>query len=167
MPTTPTVRETSLSVFETYKQAINTALEAYLQELPKHYAATDLPAIASQALAYLTEYTLRPGKRVRGALAAMAYDNLTAQALSPTGLRLAVVMELLQSYILIVDDVTDKSDLRRGEPTVHKMYEASGKGKTGPREAEQLAFYTGLVTGHIAQMALLEAEETPEHLAQV
>lgn len=155
----------SLAVFESYKEAINRALKVYLHELPSTLDATNLPLIGRQALALIAEFTLRPGKRVRGALAALAYDTLTNQKISPAGLRLAVVMELLQSYILIIDDVTDRSDLRRGEPTVHRRYEALYGKTLGVREAEQLAFYTGMIAGHIANLALLDIDETAEHRA--
>lgn len=157
----------SLAVFEEYKQAINQALTEYCHNVSQQFAGQELPPIAAKALDLMNEYTLRPGKRVRGALAAMIYDHLTDQKLSQNGLQLAVVMELIQSYILIVDDVTDKSDLRRGEPTVHRMYERAYNGKVSEREAEQLAFYTGMITGHIAQALLSEIEEKPEHVVRV
>src|SRR5262249_43315603 len=108
-------------------------------------------------------YTLRPGKRVRGALAAMAYDNVSHKKLSQNGLKLAVVMELLQSYILIMDDVTDQSDLRRGEPTVHRLYERAYK-QLSERNAEQLAFYKGMMEGHIANLVLNAVSEKPENI---
>ena len=113
----------SFAVFETYRQAINRSLEEYFDLLPGMFRGEDLPLIATQALDLIREFTLRPGKRVRGALAAMAYDYGTRQELSTTGQKLAVAMELIQSYLLIVDDITDKSDFRRGEPTVHRRYE--------------------------------------------
>src|SRR5262249_13872622 len=110
------------------------------------------------------EYTLRPGKRVRGAQAAMAYDQLTSGHLSKNGLQLAMVMEIIQSYLLIVDDVADKSDLRRGEPAVHRRYEQIYTGRVSPREAEQLASFTGMIAGHMAQQLLAEVDEKPEHV---
>lgn len=166
MSTSSTPGPNSLAVFEEYKQAINKSLAAYLEELPSKLQADTLPAVARQALDLICEFTLRPGKRVRGALAALAYDKSAEKHLSTAGLMLAVTMELLQSYILIMDDVTDKSDLRRGEPTVHRLYEQQSNGLVGEREAEQLAFYTGMIGGHIASLALLETGEKPENIAR-
>jgi geranylgeranyl diphosphate synthase type I len=151
-------------VFEQYKQAINQSLAAYFERLPKRFGDYDLPEVARYALQLVKEYTMRPGKRVRGALAAMAYDDIAGKKLSQNGQTLAIVMELVQSYLLIVDDVTDKSDLRRGEPTVHRMYER--RGNIGLRDAEQLAFYTGMVTGHLANLVLLDIDEPAENLVQ-
>lgn len=164
MSTSSVPNPNSLAVFEEYKLAINQALAVYLDTLPAKLGADTLPPVAKEALNMIREFTLRPGKRVRGALAAMAYDRLTNTHLSESGQKIAIAMELIQSYLLIVDDVTDKSDLRRGEPTVHRLYEQQGKGQVGEREAEQLAFYTGMIAGHIANLALLETGEKPENV---
>ncbi len=166
MPATTAPSQQSLAVFETYKQAINQSLESYFKTLPASLDANQLPTVCQRALDLMAEYTLRPGKRVRGALAALAYDHITGQQLSANGQKLAIVMELLQSYILIVDDVTDKSDFRRGEPTVHRRYEQLYKGKVGEREAEQLAFYTGMILGHLSNLVLLGVAEPMEHILQ-
>lgn len=165
MPSTTSSKQ-SLAVFGVYKQAINQSLEAYFKKLPALLDVTELPPVCRQAVELMAEYTMRPGKRVRGALAALAYDRLTNQQLSENGQKLATVMELAQSYILIVDDVTDKSDFRRGEPTVHRRYEQLYQGTVGEREAEQLAFYTGLILGHLSNLVLLETNETPERVVQ-
>jgi geranylgeranyl diphosphate synthase, type I len=165
MPTSSTPSKQPLAAFETYKQAINKSLEAYFKSLPLSLDAKRLPLVCQRALELMTEYTLGPGKRVRGALAALAYDSLTGQRLSENGQKLAVVMELVQSYILMVDDVTDKSDLR-GKPTVHRRYEQLYKAQVGVREAEQLATYTGMILGHLSNLVLLEASETPERVLQ-
>ncbi len=156
----------SLALFETYKQAINQELAEYFEALPKKFALQNLPGIVKHELELTAEYTLGSGKRVRGALAAMVYDHLTSKHLSKTGLQLAVVMELIQSYILIVDDITDRSDMRRGKPTVHRRYEQVYKGSISEREAEQFAMYTSLVTGHLAQSLLAEIKEKPEHVVR-
>lgn len=157
----------SLALFEQYKQAINESLASCFKELPKRFAELQLPPIAEQALERIAEFTMRPGKRVRGALAAMTYDYLTGQPLSSNGQRLAVVMELVQSWALIVDDVTDQSDLRRGEPSVHRLYERMYKDRIATREAEQLAFYTGTISGNLANLLLAEIDEKPERIARV
>jgi len=165
MPTTTIPTHHSLGLFEQYKQAINQSLTAYFEQLPGYFSAYDLPPIAKHALELIAEYTLRPGKRVRGGLASMTYDHITRQELSQNGQQLAVAMELIQSYALIVDDVTDKSDLRRGLPTVHRLYEQYNS-KIKERDAEQLATNTGLIAGHLANLALLNINEATKNLVR-
>ena len=166
MPTSSSPSKQSFAVFEAYKQAINQALTEYFDALPASFALEDLPNIVRHELDLTAEYTLGPAKRVRGALAAMVYDHLTGKQLSKAGLQLAVVMELLQSYILIVDDITDRSDFRRGKPTVHRRYVQVYEGKISEREAEQFAMYTSLVTGHLAQSLLASIDEQPANIVR-
>ncbi len=166
MPTKPVPQPNSFAVFETYKQAINESLASEFKDISARFDGLHLPPIAVQAIVRIAEFTLRPGKRVRGALGAMVYDHLTSQLLSVNGQRLAIVMELVQSYALIVDDVTDQSDFRRGEPSVHRLYEQIYRGKIADREAEQLATYTGLIAGHLANILLTEIDEKPERIVR-
>src|SRR5690606_34834055 len=65
----------------------------------------------------------RGGKRIRGGLVMAGYEmcggtdrGMIVQA--------ARAIEMLQAYILIIDDIQDRSSLRRGKPTIHKLVEA-------------------------------------------
>lgn len=60
------------------------------------------------------------GKRIRPVLTLMAADAFgkdPEKALKP-----AIGLEMYHNFTLLHDDVMDKSDLRRGRPTVHKKY---------------------------------------------
>lgn len=158
----PRATTNPLAVFEEYRQEINRSLVAYFAEAPE--LPVPLTPVAEQALGMIAEFTLRPGKRVRGALAALAYDNLSGQRLSASGQKLAVVMELLQSYLLVLDDVTDLSEMRRGEPTVHRLYEHAYDRRISSRTAEQLASYAAMIIQHLANVLLLEAAESADRI---
>ena len=43
-------------------------------------------------------------------------------------LKLASAYEAFETSILIHDDIIDNSDLRRGKPTIHKLYEREFSG---------------------------------------
>jgi len=60
------------------------------------------------------------GKRIRPALVLMACD-LYAGAVEPA-LMPAVAIELFHNFTLLHDDIMDRSELRRGRPTVHVKY---------------------------------------------
>lgn len=66
----------------------------------------------------LIDFLQRGGKRVRGALAMESY-YLHGGKDEKVALGAARVMELIQGYLLIMDDIQDKSAMRRGGPTVH------------------------------------------------
>jgi geranylgeranyl diphosphate synthase type I len=151
------------AVLTSYKQSINDALEKFFAEAPC-LLALDLSAISRDALAKLQEYSLRPGKRIRGSLAAAAYDYAAKTNLGEAGIALGVALELMQSYLLIIDDVMDESDLRRGQPTVHQLYVKEADGQGDMHEATMLAINVGIVAQHLANLALLQAPEKPERI---
>lgn len=70
------------------------------------------------------EYALSAGgKRIRPVLVLMgadAFGEKAQEALLP-----AVGIETFHNFTLLHDDVMDKSDVRRGRPTVHKKYNAN------------------------------------------
>ncbi len=70
------------------------------------------------------EYALSAGgKRIRPVLVLMgadAFGGMAQEAMKP-----AVGIETLHNFTLLLDDVMDKSDIRRGRPTVHKKYNAN------------------------------------------
>jgi len=75
-------------------------------------------------LAKITQdYTMRGGKRLRALLALIGYwsKEWTGGDYSVIADIMAAI-ELLQSYLLIHDDVIDRDELRRGGPTVHVWF---------------------------------------------
>lgn len=143
-----------------YQTKINSALEEYFNELPAKLDI-DLSANSQGAIDKLREYSLRPSKRIRGYLAAVSYDCAKDTELSPSGIQLAIALELIQSYLLIVDDVMDKSDLRRGRPTVHQLYlKESGDS----HESNMLAVNVGLIAQHLANQIILNIKENSANI---
>ena len=61
-----------------------------------------------------------PGKRIRPLLLLMSSDMFggdAKQALNP-----AFAVEVFHNFTLVHDDIMDNADIRRGVPTVHKLY---------------------------------------------
>ncbi len=66
------------------------------------------------------------GKFVRGSLFLAGYHALGGtQEVTPV----AVSLSLMQSALLAHDDIIDKDDFRRGNPSIHKQYESFGLGE--------------------------------------
>ncbi|HEX4381602.1 MAG TPA: polyprenyl synthetase family protein [Myxococcales bacterium] len=76
-----------------------------------------LPASLQAPHGLLTNYVLRGGKRLRGALVLLGCEA----AGGPRGLAVNASLgcELLHAYLLIHDDFMDRDELRRGGPTLH------------------------------------------------
>ena len=143
---------------------VNGRLETYWAELPAHFSL-DLSPHGLQALDYLREFSLRPGKRLRAVLAMTAYEMFGGRD-HDVALDLAVVMELTQSYLLIVDDVMDQSERRRGGPTLQVQYRAVLDGPmddTAVRDhnANMLGVNVGLLAQHLAASVLNSLAEAP------
>lgn len=68
----------------------------------------------------LREYPLRKGKYLRPFLVLIV--NKMFGGNTSLALNTAVAMQLSEEWILIHDDIEDDSDMRRGKPTLHKIY---------------------------------------------
>lgn len=95
------------------KKEIDRALDQYL---PK---ATQAPKVLHKAMRYSV---FAGGKRIRPVLALATFEMLGGKDKSI--LPAACALELLHTYSLIHDDLPcmDNDDLRRGKPTLHKVY---------------------------------------------
>jgi geranylgeranyl pyrophosphate synthase len=67
----------------------------------------------------LRELTLRPGREFRGSLTHVAWE-LAGGSGGPK-LELAAIVEAYHLGSLIIDDIEDGSELRRGAPTLHRL----------------------------------------------
>ncbi len=150
-----------------YREKINAELESFFNALPDKLGL-DLSKDSLIALTMLQEYCLRPGKRIRGSLAAFSYDYAAGDHFGASGLRLAVAFELIQSYFLIIDDVMDKSATRRGKPTIHELYgQSSTTWAHDQHTTNMLAINVGLIAQHLANIAIAELPEKPELITKL
>lgn len=148
---------------EGYKEEINKSLKAVFKELPQllDFKISDHGRLS---LKILEEYSLRPGKRLRGVLAALAYDEATNSKYAAAGVRAGAAVELIQSYLLVIDDVMDQSDLRRGQPTVHRIYSEIEKINGSSHLADMKAINTGLIAQHLAAAMVSAIDERAENI---
>lgn len=65
-------------------------------------------------------YPERKGKYLRPTLVLLVAEALGTSL--KRAIPIAAAMQLSQEWVLIHDDIEDKSDERRGEPTLHKLY---------------------------------------------
>ncbi|MFA6908800.1 MAG: polyprenyl synthetase family protein [Patescibacteria group bacterium] len=97
------------------------------------------------------EFTLRPGaKRTRGTLVALGYLTNPRNKITRNILKMASAYEVLQSYLLIHDDIIDRDTERRGKPTLHKIFERYAPRSFHIREREQLGTDIAIIAGDVA-----------------
>ncbi len=75
--------------------------------------------VASILYSDLREYCLRDGKRIRPLLLLMGYLGYGKGGRLKEIIRIASALELMHSFLLIQDDIIDRSRLRRGRKTLH------------------------------------------------
>lgn len=72
----------------------------------------------------LNEFVSRKGKRIRPLLFILTHQLFNREPIHEKDLiQSALALELFHAFILVHDDVIDRSDSRRGRPTLHKMVE--------------------------------------------
>jgi len=98
------------------KNKIEKSLKSYTRDLDGLYSLNRIsPFLAKN----IKEFVLREGKRIRPILFVIGY--LAYGKRQPPALyRSAISLELLHDFMLIHDDIIDKSDTRRGKPSLHK-----------------------------------------------
>ncbi len=77
----------------------------------------------------LSEYCSRDGKRVRPLLLLMSYLGYGGGG-RDTVISISAALELMHSFLLIQDDIIDRSPLRRGGKSLHKICGEKYKGMT-------------------------------------
>src|SRR5689334_5312192 len=103
------------------RDRIQRALAEFLGAQREHMTAIDedLNPLADT----VETFVLGGGKRLRPAFAYWGYRG-TAAPDSDELIAAVATLELVQASALIHDDLMDASDTRRGEPSVHRRFEA-------------------------------------------
>ncbi len=107
-----------------YKEDVDVILENFLNK--KVAENEKFSPFVKSFLETLSEFTLRGGKRIRPALMYYTYSMLSDKELEEIK-KASIYIELIQSFLLIHDDIMDRSPLRRGDKTVHKIFEEYSK----------------------------------------
>ena len=137
---------------------INTSLASLLKDVQKRYS---LGLVSDSLFTFSKEFILRKGKRIRPLLFILSYKGYTKKQSSRQQrlFRSAAAIELLHDFLLIHDDVIDNSDLRRGKPTLHQLFnhklKLSDHAKIGP----ELAIISGDIIFALAIEAFLSVDE--------
>lgn len=101
---------------------------------------------------------LKGGKRLRAAFSYWGYRAANPNAqVSPDSAknlhRIGAALELFQAAALFHDDVMDRSDSRRGNPTAHKAFEAKHTEQSFVGDAEQYGINTAILLGDLSLVA--------------
>jgi geranylgeranyl diphosphate synthase type I len=128
------------------RKEVDEALYAFVdRQRPGLLAMSDDLAPMMSALDRL----LAGGKRLRPAFCYWGWRAF-AGADRPEIVSAAASLELLQASALIHDDVMDASDTRRGQPSVHKRFEAMHEAEGWPGAADAFGEGAAILLGDLA-----------------
>ncbi len=145
-------------MFNKIKQSIEKELPLFLNKLKSSYPIYKISPLLFNSI---EEYVLRPGKRVRPTLFIIGYLGYSRR--KATNLYTsALALELLHDFMLVHDDIIDRSSLRRGKPSMHTLLNKNlQKNRLAKFNGEDLAIIIGDVMYAIALHAFLEVKESP------
>lgn len=124
---------------ELFIPKIEERLEKYWnKELSLHFGFNERERrLVAKMLTHSKEHNLRTAKRIRGAFVYYGYllgnTTIDERIWEP-----AMSVELVQTALLMHDDVMDQDVVRRGKPTTHKFFEDGN-----PHYGESMAYVTG------------------------
>jgi len=99
------------------KKRLDKELLSFLAYVNKKYSLRKISPILFRGI---RNFVLRDGKRLRPILFIISYKGFSNR--DPKSLyRGALCIELLHNFLLIHDDIVDKSAMRRGKPSMHKL----------------------------------------------
>ncbi len=143
---------------ETLVRQINEAIRSLFDDVNSRY---HLKSTCPPLFNCCREFVLRPGKRVRPLLFVLAYLGYSRRAVRAKSrlFTAAASIELLHDFMLIHDDVIDNSDLRRGKPTLHRMFDKTIRLSDGSSIGAALAIAAGDIVFALAIESFLAINE--------
>jgi geranylgeranyl diphosphate synthase type I len=145
------------------RKGIEQALRSYLNDSEQ---ACRLKQTSPALFAHIKEFFLRKGKRIRPGLCVVGYLGY-AKRPKPGIYRAALSLEFLHDFMLVHDDIIDKSDVRRGRPSMHALLDRYVLREKKPKfNGDDLAIIAGDVMYALAIDALLSINEEPRRKEQ-
>lgn len=147
-----------------YKNLIDNDIDSYCEQVNKSSKENYGIHSGMTSLIY-ADILRRGGKRIRGILTCVGYEMCGGKN-EQVMVQAARAIEMTHAYLLILDDIQDRSAQRRGGPSAHKMIAAVHHQQKWQGDADHLgvslALNSALLGLHGAEMILANLEVTPE-----
>lgn len=158
------VPNAALKKLASYKEVIDADIQEYAEQLRQTVAGGYGPDILEAEVEIFLDLLSRGGKRIRGALVMAGYEMCGGKDRKMIT-HAARAIEMIHAYILMIDDIQDRSALRRGKPSAHKMLETlhRQRGYKGDpvHTGISLALNAAITGAHAAQDVLANLNVDP------
>ncbi len=140
---------------------IDKSLETFMERSKKEYKLDLVDPILFNSL---KEFILRKGKRIRPLLLILSYKGYSKNKTRscPSIYYVSTCIELLHNFMLVHDDIIDRSSLRRGKPTLHRLLRKTVKTKEQDKLGYDLSIVAGDIIFALAIGAFLSIKEKPQ-----
>jgi geranylgeranyl diphosphate synthase type I len=130
------------------QEKIRRSIDGVLQD----FLARQLDAPHHEAAEMLHEFLATGGKRLRPLLCVLGWLTAAPPDSEPPEpvLRTAAALEMFHAFALIHDDIMDRSDTRRGRPSVHRRAARLHEDGRCRTEAEHLGLSAAILIGDLA-----------------
>ncbi|MFC1708557.1 polyprenyl synthetase family protein [Candidatus Omnitrophota bacterium] len=146
-------------MFYKIKRQLNKELKKLIRKSDRLYS---LSKISPLLFKNLQDFVLRDGKRIRPILFVIGYKGF-AKRVASNLFASALSIELLHDFLLVHDDIIDKSDTRRGKPAMHTMFNRyCNKYKNIKFNGQDLAIIAGDILYAMSIDAFLSIKEKSE-----
>ncbi len=147
-----------------YRQLIDADIEAYATHIERT-TREQYGIHAHTAIDAYLRILRRGGKRIRGALVIHGYE-MSGGTDHAMIIQAARAIEMLHAYMLVIDDIQDRSPLRRGGPTAHVQLASHHTTNIYSGDAAHFGksiAINGALTGlHAAEMILSNLDADPQ-----
>ncbi|MBF0121930.1 MAG: polyprenyl synthetase family protein [Candidatus Omnitrophica bacterium] len=147
------------------RKEIDTSIATFLTQIKKEYRLHLINPILYESI---LEFSLRPGKRIRPLLLLLSYLGYAPLNKKPNRAvyNASTCIEFLHNFMLIHDDIIDRSDLRRGKPTMHRVLRKTIPCVDQDKLGIDLAIIAGDIVYALAIDAFLSINEEPRRKEQ-
>ncbi len=144
------------------KKRIDLSLDLFLKRVKRDYPFDMVPDVLYDSI---RDFIMRKGKRLRPALLVLSYKGYSppGRRTSPSICYVSTCIELLHAFMLVHDDIIDRSNLRRGLPTLHRMLACAVKTKDQERLGNDLGIIAGDIIYALAIDAFLSVNAPPKN----
>ena len=140
-----------------YKALLDERLRHFFRERLKR--SEHISPTAREMMEHMMEFSLRGGKRLRPILVIFGYKAVGGKKEKEI-LQAAIAVELMESFLLVHDDIMDQDEMRRGYLTMHRIYENKchrySKDLDGARYGESMAMLAGDILSIMGSEVLLK-----------
>ena len=139
-------------MIDAIRKEIEKSLRDFLKRIKQEYRLKLVNPILYEGI---KDFTLRKGKRIRPLLLILSYKGYKRgkKTISRNLYNASTCIELLHNFMLIHDDIIDRSDLRRGKPTLHRLLGKAVK----TADQEKLGYDLSIVAGDIVYALAIDA----------